>query len=216
MLAQEKLMKLKKKLIQYASLVEGMIDKSITGLLNKDKTILIDLIENDEPISNELELKIDKMCTALIARYQPAAKSLRIILMSLKINNDMERMADHAVNISERGLYLIEMPPIDIMSDIPKMAELTKSMLKDGINSFVNEDSKLAQDICERDDIIDELRDSITKKLIKVMCSDCANVPSSINLLIIARNLERIADLSTNIGEDVIFMVKGKVIKHQL
>jgi phosphate transport system protein len=215
MLEEEKITNLKREIIEYATLVEDMIDKSIKGLLNKDKGLLIELIEKDEPDANSFEMKLDEMCTVLIAQYQPKAKSLRTILMILKINNNLERMADHAVNIGESSLFLIERPMINLMSDIPKMAEITKSMLKDSIDSFVSENIRLAKDVCERDDTVDELRDHITRELIKIMGSDSKNIEPAIRLLTIARNLERIADLSTNFGEDVIFMVEGNVIKHQ-
>jgi len=215
MLEEEKIINLKRELIEYATLVEGMIEKSIKGLLRKEKGLLIEVIETDEPKANDLEIKLDEMCTIMVAQYQPKAKVLRTILMILKINNDLERMADHSVNIAERSLLLIERPQIKLLDDIQKLAEVTKSMLSDSINSFVNEDVKLAKEVCERDNVVDESRDKITMRLIDIMCSDCSTIEPSLHLLIIARNLERIADLSTNFAEDVIFMVKGKVIKHQ-
>ena len=214
MLQEEKIADLKRKLIEYAALVEGMIDKSIQGLLNKDREILIEVIEKDEPNANDFEIRLDEVCTVLIAQYQPKGKGLRTILMSLKINNTLERIADHSVNIAESALYLIERPTI-IMDDIARMAEITGSMLKDSIDSFVNEDARLAKDVCERDDRVDELRDRITKELLNVMCSDSGSIECATRLSTVAQNLERIADLSTNFGEDVIFMVEGKVIKHQ-
>ncbi len=215
MLEEEKIINLKRELIEYATLVEGMIEKSIKGLLRKEKALLIEVIETDEPKANDLEIKLDEMCTIMVAQYQPKAKVLRTILMILKINNDLERMADHSVNIAERSLLLIERPQLKLLDDIQKLAEVTKSMLSDSINSFVNEDVKLAKEVCERDNVVDESRDKITMRLIDIMCSDCSTIEPSLHLLIIARNLERIADLSTNFAEDVIFMVKGKVIKHQ-
>ena len=213
MLQEEKITGLKRELIEYATLVEGMIDKSIKGLVNKDRELLIEVIQKDEPNANEFEIKLDDLCTVLIAQYQPKAKALRTILMSLKINNNLERLGDHAVNIAESALYLIERPTI-IMGDITRMAEITTTMLKDSIDSFVNEDAGLAKDVCERDDAVDDLRDHITRELIKIMCSDRDSIESALHLLGVARNLERIADLATNFGEDVIFMVEGKVIKH--
>ena len=215
MLEEEKIINLKRELIEYATLVEGMIEKSIKGLLRKEKALLIEVIETDEPKANDLEIKLDEMCTIMVAQYQPKAKVLRTILMILKINNDLERMADHSVNIAERSLLLIERPQLKLLDDIQKLAEVTKSMLSDSISSFVNEDVKLAKEVCERDNVVDESRDKITMRLIDIMCSDCSTIEPSLHLLIIARNLERIADLSTNFAEDVIFMVKGKVIKHQ-
>jgi len=213
MLQEEKITDLKRKLIEYATLVEGMIEKSVKGLLNKNRKLLIEVIEKDEPSANDFEIELDELCTVLIAQYQPKGKGLRTILMSLKINNTLERIADHSVNIAESALYLIERPTI-IMDDIARMAEITVSMLKDSIDSFVNEDAKLAKDVCGRDDLVDELRDRITKELLNIMCSDSGSIECATRLSTVAQNLERIADLSTNFGEDVIFMVEGKVIKH--
>jgi len=213
MLQEEKITDLKRKLIEYATLVEGMIEKSVKGLLNKNRELLIEVIEKDEPSANDFEIELDELCTVLIAQYQPKGKGLRTILMSLKINNTLERIADHSVNIAESALYLIERPTI-IMDDIARMAEITVSMLKDSIDSFVNEDAKLAKDVCGRDDLVDELRDRITKELLNIMCSDSGSIECATRLSTVAQNLERIADLSTNFGEDVIFMVEGKVIKH--
>jgi len=214
MLQEEKIADLKRQLIEYATLVEGMIDKSIQGLLNRNKETLIEVVEKDEPNANDFEIQLDELCTVLIAQYQPKGKGLRTILMSLKINNTLERIADHSVNIAESALYLIERPTM-IMDDVARMAEITTSMLKDSIDSFVNEDARLAKDVCERDDLVDELRDRIRKKLIHTMCSDSGSIECATRLSTVSQNLERIADLSTNFGEDVIFMVEGKVIKHQ-
>jgi phosphate transport system protein len=152
----------------------------------------------------------------MIAQYEPKAKDLRTILMVLKINNDLERAADHAVNISESALFLIGQPPVKPLLDIPRMAKESISMLKDSISSFVSENPVLAQNVCERDSIVDGLANQILRELITFMTSSAGTIERSVHLLAIARNLERIADLSTNISEDVIFMVEGKNIKHHI
>jgi phosphate transport system protein len=216
MLEEEKIVSLKHELINYANLVEGMIDKCIKGFYNKNKALFTEVIEQDEPRANELEIKIDEICTALIAQYQPKGKGLRTVLMSYKINNDLERMADHAVNIAETALSLIEVPSLaNFLQEVLKMAEITRGMLKDSIDSFVQENSTLAKDVCKRDDLVDNLRRANRREVIGYMCAECALMEAGLDILRIARNLERIADLCTNIGEDVIFMVEGKVIKHQ-
>ena len=216
MLEEEKIALLKRELIEYATLVEAMIDKSIRGLVNKERDVLIEVIEKDEPKTNDFEIKLDELCTVVIAQYQPKGKWLRTVLLVLKINNDLERMADHVANIAESGLSLIEeRPTIKSFNEILQMAELTKGMLKKSIDSFVQEDSQLAYDVCTRDNMVDELRNLARKEILGGMCVDASTVETSLNVLRIARNLERIADLSTNIGEDVIFMVEGKVIKHK-
>jgi len=211
---EEKLNDLKKKLIEEAGLSEDMVKKSIDGLIGKRKEILEKVIKEYEPKMNKLEIELDELCTNLIALYQPEAGNLRTILMILKMNNDLERIGDLAVNISESALFLIERPLVKPLIDIPKMAEETIDMLKKAVDSFINKDAKLAKSVCERDNVIDNLKDQILRELITYMSSDPSTIERSIHLIRISRCLERIADLSTNICEDVIFMVEGKVIKH--
>ncbi len=210
----DRLNKLKEKIVEQGNLVEKMIEKSIRGLLNKDKKLLLEVIEVDEPRTNDVEIEIDEMCINLIARFQPEAKDLRTIMMILKMNNDLERIGDMAVNISESALFLIERPQVKPLIDLPKMAQETIQMLKDSIDSFIREDSKLAQNVCERDDIVDAYRDQILRELITYMISDPTTIERAIHIERISRNLERIADLATNIGEDVVYIVEGKIIKH--
>lgn len=216
MLEETKLMNLKKELVEFATLVEGMLEKAITGLQKRTAAILKEVIEVDEPEANRFEVKLDEMCIVLIAQHQPAGKSLRTILMILNINNTLERIGDHVVNICDSSLYLIERPPVKPLIDTPRMTEVVKGMISDSMKSFLNEDAVLAQSVCERDNVVDGLRDQITRELITYMSSDPATIERSLHLIKISSNLERIADLTTNICEDVIYMVKGKVIKHHL
>ena len=211
---EEKMIALRKELIESATHVEGMIDKSITGLMRKDSTLLTEVIEKDEPKANDSEISIEELCTTMIAQYEPRAKDLRTILMVMKMNNDLERVGDHAVNIAECSLFLIERPSLKPLLDIPRMAEESVGMLKDAIEAFIKEDSLLAAMVCERDSIVDNLGQQILRELITFMGADPTTIERSMRLLNIARNLERIGDLSTNISEDVIFMVEGRVIKH--
>jgi phosphate transport system protein len=211
---EEKMIALRKELIESATHVEGMIDKSITGLMRKDSTLLTEVIEKDEPKANDSEISIEELCTTMIAQYEPRAKDLRTILMVMKMNNDLERVGDHAVNIAECSLFLIERPSLKPLLDIPRMAEESVGMLKDSIEAFIKEDALLAAMVCERDNIVDNLGQQILRELITFMGADSTTIERSMRLLNIARNLERIGDLSTNISEDVIFMVEGRVIKH--
>ncbi|MCD6155489.1 MAG: phosphate signaling complex protein PhoU [Candidatus Atribacteria bacterium] len=212
---EKKLTELKKKLVWEASLAEDMVKKSVQGLVERNKEVLEKVINEYEPKMNELEIEMDEFCINLIALHQPEAGNLRTILMVLKMNNDLERIGDLAVNISESALFLIERPPVKPLIDIPRMAEETINMLKDAVDSFINEDVNMAKSVCERDEIVDNLRDQIFRELITYMSSDPSTIERSIHLIRISRSLERIADLATNISEDVIFMVKGKVIKHR-
>lgn len=214
MLEEAKLTSIKKELVDYGALVETMIDKSIQGFLNKDREALAEVMTKDEPRSNDLEIRLDEMCIETIAQYQPKGKALRTIMMCYKINSDLERMADHGANVAETCLTLFDAPPSRYLDDVLTMAEVTRGMLKDSIDSFVREDADLAEDVCRRDTVVDDLRKSHRLEIIENMCRDCSTLEGGLDLLRVARNLERIADLCTNIGEDVIFMVEGKVIKH--
>jgi len=211
---EEKMIGLRRELIECATHVEGMIDKSIAGLVRKESSLLREVIEKDEPKANETEILIEDLCTTMIAQYEPKAKDLRTILMTMKMNNDLERAGDHAVNIAESSLYIIERPAIKPLLDIPRMAEEAVGMLKDAIEAFIKEDALLAAMVCERDTIVDNLGQQILRELITFMSADPTTIERAMRLLNIARNLERIGDLSTNISEDVIFMVEGRVIKH--
>lgn len=211
---EEKITNIKRNLIEYAGLVENMIDKALQGLLERELQPLKDVMEKDEIRSNKFELEIDELCLATIAQFQPKARDLRTILMVLRINNDLERIADHAVNIAESSAFLIERPALKPLIDIPRMSQISVRMLKDSINAFVNEDVELAYDVCMRDNNVDELRDQILRELIMYMSSSPTTIERAFQLIRISSNLERIADLSTNISEDIIFMVQGKVIKH--
>lgn len=211
---KNKILELKEKLMEMASLVETMLEDSKIGLVEKDRETLKNVIEKKEPIVNSLEVEIDEFCTELIALYQPKASDLRIILTVLKMNNDLERIGDHAENISQSALFLIERPQIKPLIDIPRMADEAIQMIKDSITAFLNQDTALAKSVLERDDIVDNLRDQVIRELVTYMASDPTTIERSLELIRIAHNLERAADLATNLSEDVIFMVEGKIVKH--
>ena len=210
----EPMVDLKRQLAEYAGFVEHMIGKSIQGLLGNNREMLREVVEEDEPKANSYEIRLDELCLTMIAKYQPRARDLRTILMALGMSKDLERMADHAVNLAEDGLYLIDRPQVKPLVDIPRMAEEVTGMVRDSIRSFLTEDAGLAKGVCERDSVVDRLKEQIIKELVAFMSADPSTIERSIHLLNIARSLERIADISTNVGEDVIFMVEGRVIKH--
>ncbi len=212
----EKILDLKREIIEYASLVENMIEKSIKGLIMKEKEILSEVIKIDEDKANKYEIEIDEKCVNIIAQYEPKAKDLRMVLMILKMNNDLERIGDHAVNISQSSLYLLEHPFVKVDIDISQIAEVSKKMLKDSIIAFITEDVSLARTVCKNDSVIDNLKYELSKKLIDFMSSDPKTIKNALNIMRIVNNLERIADLATNICEEVIFIFEGKVIKHHL
>ncbi|HOJ14674.1 MAG TPA: phosphate signaling complex protein PhoU [Deltaproteobacteria bacterium] len=214
MLEESKIVQLKKEITEFATLVESMVDKSVSGLEERRVDLLMEVIERDEPRANDHEMDIDERCVSIIAQHQPAGRPLRTVLMVSHINSTLERVADHAVTIAESALYLISRPPVKQLIDIPRMAQMVEIMIKDSITSFLNDDAELAKGVCERDDTVDGLRDQIVRELITYMTSDPATIERALHLMKITSNLERIADLATNICEDVIYMVKGKVIKH--
>ncbi|HBL23047.1 MAG TPA: phosphate transport system regulatory protein PhoU [Deltaproteobacteria bacterium] len=207
---------LKKELVEYATLVEDMIAKSMKGLLDRDETPLLEVMHVLEPATNDFEIKLDELCTGAIAQYQPKARDLRTVLMVFKMNSDLERMGDHVANIADSGLFLLSHAPVKPLIDIPRMAEETVKSLNDSITAFLDEDAALAEAVCERDYIIDALQNQIFRELVTFMTADPATIERALYLIRVANNLERIADLATNICEDVIFMVEGRVIKHHL
>lgn len=213
MLHQE-LEKLKEMLIESATLVQAMIERSIEGLLKRDRDLLLKVIEVDEPRENNLEIEIDEKGIELIARYQPQAKDLRTIVMILKMNNDLERMGDEAVNISQSAIFLIDKPLVKPLIDIPRMAEESIKMVRDSLNAFLTENPELAKEVCLRDSVVDGLRDQIWRELITFMASDPSTIERALHLLRISRCLERVADLATNLAEDTVYIVKGEIIKH--
>lgn len=211
---REKITELKHQLIQDAGLVEDMINRSMRGLLEKNPDMLYQVVKHQEPRVNAYDRSIDELCVQTIAQFEPVARDLRLVIMIIKMNKDLERIADHAVNISESGLYLIANPFLGSYEDLRVMGENTISMMKDGINAFVNEDIALAKSVCDRDDTVDEAGDKILKDLTDVMKGKKDVIPRALALMRIAHNLERIADLSTNIAEEVIYIVEGRDIKH--
>ncbi len=211
---RDKIIELKRQLIEDASLVEEMIAKSIKGLLEKNADYLYQVVNNEEPRVNAYDRSIDELCVQTIAQFEPVARDLRLVIMIIKMNKDLERMADHAVNISESGLYLIANPVLGSYENLKIMGENTVGMVKDGINAFVNEDAAMASGVCDRDDIVDDAGDKILKELTAVMNAKKDAIPRSLALMRIAHNLERIADLATNIAEEVIYIVDGRDIKH--
>lgn len=211
---EERIVHLKRDIVSFASLVEKMIENSIDGLVKKNGSILKEVVDVMEARANNCEIDIDEQCITLIARFQPKARELRTILMIMQINKDIERMGDHAVNIAESALFLIDRPQVKPLIDTPRMAHISINMLKDSITSFVDENPTLAQTVFERDNDVDNLGEQILRELITFMTADPSTIERSLHILRIARELERIADLSTNMCEDTIFIVQGRVIKH--
>jgi phosphate transport system protein len=210
---QKELVQLKENLLKMATLVEETIRDSITALMNRDPEMIKRTMQKEDQI-NAMENAIDEMCLKLLALRQPLAADLRFITSAMKIVTDLERMGDQAINIVERAASLNLEPQLKPYIDIPRMAEIVQTMVKDVLDAFVNRNSKLARSVCERDDLVDGLNDQVHRELLTYMMSDPKTIPRAVHLMIVSRCIERIADHATNIAEDVIFMVDALVIKH--
>ena len=211
----EELKQLKDRLLTMAGLAEQAVGKSVKALVDRDPKLAASLREDDAAI-NRLEVEIEESCLSLMARYQPEAKDLRFIAMIFKIVSDLERVGDQAVNISEQTIDLLKEPLLKPLIDIPKMAVLAQQMLKDSLDAFVNQNAGLAREVCRRDDEVDRLNDQIYQELLVYMARDPKTITRAIDLTLVGRHLERVADHATNIAEDVYYLVKGTSIKHHL
>ena len=210
---QEELAELKNRLLEMSGLVESAIYRSVLALVEKDEAQAQQVLRNEARI-NQMEIEIDNLATRLLALQQPMAGDLRFITAAIKINNDLERMGDLAVNIVERALFLMHDPLAKPLVDIPYMATLAESMVRKSLDSFVKRDADLARSVLVSDDAVDELRDAIYDALIGYMEKEPQNIRQGVNLMFVARNLERIADHATNIAEDILFLVQGVDVRH--
>lgn len=210
---EKELESLKTNLIKMASVVEEAIGSSLKAFLEQDKQLAKQIIEGDKRI-NSLEIEIDFAIIDLLALQQPVAVDLRLILAAQKINNDLERIGDHAVNVAESALTIAQTSVKEPMLNLPKMCELAQHMLRDAIDSFIHNDPKLAQTVLDRDDIIDDMNRETSKDVIVVMKDSNEMIEGCLHLMRISHNLERVADLATNIAEEVIFITQARLVKH--
>jgi len=210
----EELKGLHEEILKMAIMAQEAIYRSIEALKNRDKLQAQEVIDHDDKI-DELELEIDEKCVDLIARHQPMAGDLRFITIGMKINAELERIADLAVDISQRVLELADKPLLKPLIDIPKLSVVAQNMVRDAIDAFVKRDIGLAKKVVLSDEEADRLRNLVQEELVNdYMAKDPGTAPRAVPLLLIARHLERICDHTTNIAEDVIYMVEGRVVKH--
>ena len=193
--------------------VESAIHRSVRALVDRDPDLARQVLR-DEARINQMEIEIDNLTTRLFALRQPMARDLRFLTAAMKINTDLERMGDLAVNIAQRALSLVAQSPVKPLIDIPRMAQLVESMLLRTLDAFVKSDAVEATSVLAADDEVDALRDSVYQELVAYMQKDPSTVPAAVDLIFVARNLERIADHATNIAEDVVFLVKGVDVRH--
>jgi phosphate transport system protein len=211
----EELKDLKEKLLEMASRAEEQIGRAVLSLKDRRQPLACEVLDKEADI-NRLDIEIDDMAMRLLALRQPMAADLRFITSAMKISSDLERIGDLAVNIAERTLELLKYPQLKPLIDIPRMAEMTQAMVRDALNAFVSGDADLARNVCERDDLVDQMNHQIFRELLTYMMEDPETITRAVDLILVGRHLERIADHATNIGEDVIYMVKGKTIKHHI
>jgi len=210
---QQGLDELKEKLLRMGGLAEQAIDRATEAYRTRDSKFCQMVLTGENAI-NEAEREIDELALDLLAMQQPMAIDLRFILAVLKINADLERVGDQAVNIAQRVLDLISEDPVDLPVDIPKMADAVSTMVQRALESFLDGKAEVAEAVLQMDNIVDRMKDEAFVMLVQRMHDDPANVRAALDTLLIARNLERIADHATNIAEDVIFWVRGADVRH--
>jgi phosphate transport system protein len=210
---EEELRKLRNNLLKMGGTVERQIADAVQATVNRDSAMAQRVIAADAEV-NRMDIEVEELCIKLLALRQPAARDLRFITTGLKINVDLERIGDLAVNIAERALELNQEPMVKPFLDIPRMATLAQSMVKDSLDAFTREDCALAEDVIRRDDQVDQLNYQIFRELLSYMAEDARTIGRGTRILFVSRYLERIADHATAIAEMVVFMVKGKTIRH--
>lgn len=209
----EELDQLKHRLLTMGGLAEERVRVAVRGLVDRDAALMAEVIAGDAEL-NRFHVEIDDRCFKLLALHQPMAGDLRTIVAAVKINNDLERVGDLAVNIAEAAQRSITHPPVKPLVDIPRMADLAQAMLHDALDAFVSRDVTVAQRVLDRDDLLDNLKNQVFRELLTYMLGDPRTVESGIDLILVSRHLERVGDHATNIAEDVIFIVAARDVRH--
>ncbi|HEY0810282.1 MAG TPA: phosphate signaling complex protein PhoU [Longimicrobiales bacterium] len=209
----EELETLKSHLVAMSGIAEESVRQAVEALLNRDLEMAQEVVTRDDRL-DELELTIDDLAVNLLALQQPMAKDLRFITAAMKIGNDLERVGDHAVNIAEELEFLVKATPMPMLPELEEMARLATDMLSDALNAFVLGDSKLAREVVQRDDRVDDLHENNFRILLTHMMEDPRRITAGMDLFLVSGNIERIADLATNVAEEVVFFVEGRTIKH--
>ena len=212
---QEELEIVQQRLLSMGGLAEERMCDSVRAVSQRDPAVVDRILTGDEPI-NALHIEIDDRCFKLLALHQPMAADLRAIVAAVKINTDLERVGDLAVNIAEAGKRYLQHPPVKPLIDIPRMGDIAQRMLREALDAYVRRDTQLAQRVLEADDQLDALKTQIFRELLLFMLSDRATIEPALDLILISRHLERIGDHATNIAEDVIFMVSARDVRHHL
>lgn len=210
---QDELEQLKARLLEMGGLAEEHVRLAVHGLVKRDRTVIDRVLVADEAV-NRLHLEVDNRCFKLLALYQPMAADLRTIVSAVKINADLERVGDLAVNIAEAARRYAVHPPVKKLIDIPLMADIAQTMLRDALDSFVRRDVDLAQHVLDEDDRLDALKTQVFRELLTYMLQDPTTIEPALDLILVSRHLERIGDHATNVAEDVIFIVSARDVRH--
>jgi len=205
---------LRRHLLSLCAVVDEQVQLAVRALMNRDEELAREVRQRDADV-DQREVEVEEECLKILALYQPVAVDLRFIVSALKINNDLERIGDLAVNIARKARVLAAGPPVAIPFDLAEMSEKTQAMLRDSLDAMVNLDTKLANEVCRRDNEIDRMKRDARHQAEELIAADPDQTSILLRLLAVSRNLERIADLATNIAEDVIYLVDGKIIRHQ-
>ncbi len=212
---QKAIEELKNKMLILSTLVEENVRRAVEAIERRDARLAEEVIENDEDI-DDMEVEVEEDCLRILALYQPVATDLRFIVAALKINNDLERVGDLAVNIAERALYLARQTRVRVNLDFRGMAEKTQWMLNQSLDALVHGDPGVARSVCAKDDEVDAINRDMYQVVQEGIREDVSAMDSLIHLLSVSRHLERIADLATNISEDVIYMTEGEIVRHRV
>ena len=210
---QDELETLKRRLLEMGGLAEERVRTAMRAVVDRDQRLVDDVITGDAAI-NALHIEIDDRCFKLLALHQPMAVDLRAIVAAVKINTDLERVGDLAVNIAEAVRRYLGHPPVKQLIDIPRMADIAQGMLRDALDAFVHRDVSIAQAVLGADDALDALKTQVFRELLTYMLQDPQTIQPALDLILISRHLERIGDHATNIAEDVIFMVSARDVRH--
>jgi phosphate transport system protein len=210
---QEELEQLKARLLEMGGLAEDRVRSAIRALVERDPELVDRVVNGDGPI-NQLHIEIDSRCFKMLALHQPMAVDLRAIVSGVKINTDLERVGDLAINIAEAARRYLRHAPVKELIDIPRMAEIAHGMLRDALDSYVKRDIALAQQVLNQDDALDSLKTQVFRELLTFMLQDPHTIEPALDLILVSRHLERIGDHATNIAEDVIFMVSARDVRH--
>src|ERR1700674_766779 len=209
----EELDELKQRLLVMGGLAEERLRTAVHALVERDRDLMTEVIRGDEAV-NSLHLEIDDRCFKLLALHQPMAVDLRVIVAAFKINSDLERVGDLAVNVAEAAERYVTHAPVKPLIDLPRMAEMARQMLHDALDAFVSRDAEAAQRVLTRDDVLDGLKNQIFRELLTYMLGDPRKIEPGIDLILVSRHLERVGDHATNIAEDVIFIVEARDVRH--